>query len=285
MIHALLVLPELAQAYTQVGAILHMRAALATFDGYTALAATWFREAVEQWDAAGNKRQACLDRANLGVCLSELGQYEECMDHCRSALEQARRLDIEHAIYSNSTRLVVTLSRLGELAEAERHESPQRSLRKRTMLGTSRAWLALFAGRPADALVDVERAMAEMDENSPREHRALGLALRARAVLDLGRPAEALEAAQAAMALIESAGAIEEGESLLRLTYAEALLATGKAAEARAAIAEAHAWLLDRAAHIDNPAWRRSFLDRVVENRRICELADTLAGSPGRSHG
>ncbi len=283
--HALTYLEPEPRMHTPLaaGAILHMRAALAGLDGFTALAATWFSEAVEQWDAAGNKRQACLDRANLAVCLSELGQYEEGIHHCRSSLEQARRLGIEHAIYNSSTRMLLTLSRQGELGEAERllRESPQGSLRKRTMLGTFRAWLALFAARPADALADVERAMAEMEETSPPEDRALGLAIRARALLDLGRPAEALEVAQAAMALLHDMGAIVEGESLLRLTHAEALLATGKAAEARAAIATAHAWLLDKAAHIDNPAWRQSFLDRVAENRRILELAGNL-GSPVR---
>jgi tetratricopeptide (TPR) repeat protein len=266
------------------GAILHMRAALATFDGYTALAATWFGEAIEQWDAAGNKRQACMDRSNLGVCLGELGQYEECIQHCRSSLDQARRLGIEHAIYGSSNRLVLTLSRQGEHREAERlfHETPQPTVRKRMQVGTLRAWLALLASRSADALAEADRVLAGMDGSSPRDDRVLTLAIRARALLELGRPHEALEAAQPAMALLQEAGAIEEGESLVRLTHAETLLATGKVAEARAVIAAAHEWLLDKAAHIDNPAWRRSFLDRVAENRRIIELASSRAGSSGQ---
>jgi hypothetical protein len=136
-----------------------------------------------------------------------------------------------------------------------------------------RAWLALFASRPADALAEVERALALAEKNPAGADRRLAMTIRARALLDLGHAHEALAAAQAAMELMQPAGADREGEALLRVTHAEARHATGAHEQARAALAAAHAWVLARAAHIENPDWRRSFLDRVDENRRIIALA------------
>ena len=75
------------------------------------------------------------------------------------------------------------------------------------------------------------------------------------------------------MEFLESAGALEVGEALLRLTHAESLYMMGDYARAREAIAGAQAWVLRQAAHIENPSWRHSFLERVTENRRILELA------------
>jgi hypothetical protein len=115
--------------------------------------------------------------------------------------------------------------------------------------------------------------MALAENNPAGVERRLALTIGARALLELGRAHEALAAAEAAMKLMEAAGADKEGEALLRVTHAEALHATGASEQARAVLIVARAWILDRAEHIENPDWRRSFLDRVAENRRILELA------------
>jgi tetratricopeptide (TPR) repeat protein len=254
----------------------HLRAMLAGIDGRSATAATCFIQAIEQWDIAGNTRQACLDLVNLGNNLRELGQYEESAKVTRRSLEQVTRLNIVHAIDSNSIILALALARLGQMDEAEQLieslSSDTIQQRMRNCLG--RALFALYASRPADGLDEANQLLMLVDRNPELgAHRSIGLAIRARALLDLHRPHEAFAAAQSAMELLESAGSLELGEALLRLTHAEALSAIGDSARAREVIASAQAWVLQKAAHIESSSWRQGFLERVPENRRILELA------------
>ncbi|WP_437567083.1 hypothetical protein [Sorangium sp. So ce542] len=67
--------------------------------------------------------------------------------------------------------------------------------------------------------------------------------------------------------------AIEEGESLVRLTIAEALSAHGRREEAAAAIAAAKVALLARAEKLRDPIWRERFLRDVPDNARALDLA------------
>jgi hypothetical protein len=83
----------------------------------------------------------------------------------------------------------------------------------------------------------------------------------------------AIDHAALAMRLMETHGRPEEGEREVRLTYAEALSATGSHDEARRVIFDAEARLLEVAAKIGDPAWRRSFLEAIPENAGTLALA------------
>jgi hypothetical protein len=82
----------------------------------------------------------------------------------------------------------------------------------------------------------------------------------------------ALTAAREAIDLLDTLGALEEGEALVRLIYAEALHASTDS-RAPSAILDARDHLLDRAAKIRDPILRRSFLERVPENARTIARA------------
>lgn len=99
------------------------------------------------------------------------------------------------------------------------------------------------------------------------------LAVMAHVLLLKGRNIEALDHAREAMALLDALSALEEGESLVRLVYAEALRHAGDRDVARGAIASARDRLLARAARISNPEWRQSFLENVPDNARTLALA------------
>jgi hypothetical protein len=75
------------------------------------------------------------------------------------------------------------------------------------------------------------------------------------------------------MQQLAAAGSITEGEALIRLAYAEALDATGQHAAAVEAITVARDLLMARAGRINNPAWRRSFLEKIRENSRTLARA------------
>jgi tetratricopeptide (TPR) repeat protein len=280
-----------AQAHVHVpsvaGAILHLRAFRTWLGGRLDLAAIWFGRAVEQWELAGNTRQACLDRTNMGMGLRMLGQYEDSIAALRPSLDQGRRLGVEHLVSTSTSELALSLGRLGlfdDALELVRGALPS-SARERTYRGITRAWLALLGARPAEALAELEHSVLGAEEPPTGDALAQTMAVRAGALLGVGRPHDALGAARAGMDILEAAGAIEDGEALLRMAHAEALHATGARDRARVAMAEAHAWLCAQAMQIENPDWRQTFLDRVAEHQRIAELARAWAAGPAREHG
>lgn len=97
-------------------------------------------------------------------------------------------------------------------------------------------------------------------------------AVLARAVLASGeREAALAHAEEAARAL--ATHALEEGEALVQLVHAEALLAGGREDEARERAREAAARLEERAAKIADRGWRDAFLHRVPSHARLLTLA------------
>lgn len=71
----------------------------------------------------------------------------------------------------------------------------------------------------------------------------------------------------------------EEGEALVRLVYAEALIAGGKESNFCVVITEARERLLTRAAKISDLRWRERFLSQVPDNAQTLALALRAAGS------
>jgi hypothetical protein len=92
-------------------------------------------------------------------------------------------------------------------------------------------------------------------------------------LLARARPAEAFEAARTAMQLLEQMGGIDGGEAIIRLSWAEALAATGDVPQARRALDTARARLKAIAEKIGDPALRRQFLEQVPDNARTFALA------------
>jgi eukaryotic-like serine/threonine-protein kinase len=116
------------------------------------------------------------------------------------------------------------------------------------------------------------RTAARRAESMPPA-RARALAALARAPLGLGRIREAADAARRALDVLEELGTIEEGESLIRLVYAETLAASGERAATAAALAAAREALLARASRVTDPAWRDLFLRKVPDNARTLAFA------------
>jgi eukaryotic-like serine/threonine-protein kinase len=105
----------------------------------------------------------------------------------------------------------------------------------------------------------------------------MAMAVRARALLELRRTGEAVHVAREAVSALESLGTLEEGESLVRMTYADALVQSGSMPEAAAAIRAARDSLLARAEKISDAAWRERFLS-VPDNARVLGLVRTMLG-------
>jgi hypothetical protein len=144
------------------------------------------------------------------------------------------------------------------------------------MEGVARMYLAKIAVLSGDldaAEPEARTAVGALEIAPPL--RAAALAVLARSLIGLGRTAEAVAAAGEAHTILESLGGIEEGESLVRLVYAEAFAASGDLTAFAAAIESARDRLMMRAEKISVRAWRERFLHGVPDNARTLELAES----------
>jgi len=239
--------------------------------------------ALSAFEQAGDMRNACAIRTNMGYVYCELGDLQRAEAALRHALTAADRMglhDLTAAILHNLGRV---LGLLGQLDEAKRLE--QKAIDsfgeqgEPRLEGVARVYLAeiLIAG---GEFVPAEREAKEAVETlivAPAL-RVAALGALARALLAQGKLDDAYTTARDALAALETLGEVEEGESSVRLVHAECLARRGAADEARAAILAAKARLLTRAARIGEAAWRQRFLSDVPANAQVLAMAERATG-------
>ena len=268
---------------TVAGWILGERGHRALYEGRHGAGRALLEEALQCHERAGDLRTACFDRTNLALQECQLGAYAEAVALLRAAIADAERMGLDGTLAMAWSTLGAPLGRLGALDEARAAEAKAIALFEaqgdRRLEGVSRVYLAAALRRAGEldaAEAEVRRAVELLEAAKPLE--VLARATLADVLLARDRPAEALAEAREAFALLGSLGKVEEGEALARLTYAEALFATGDLPAARAAITDARDRLLAAAARIDDPRRRESFLQNIHEAARTLELARAWVG-------
>ncbi len=238
-------------------------------------------QAAGNFARAGHLRNACLQRGNAGWAYGDLGAYDDARRVLLQALESAEKLGLEGVAASVRTDLVPVLACLGLADEALETGGQAAAIAagqgELRMEATARIHLALVYLQREDlpaAEAEISRALSCAGQILPTLAFALGV--RAEIALRRGDAREALDHATEGVGIMRKLGALDAGEAYLRLVYAEALAASGNRPEAEVAIAEAREKLQERARCIADPEWRRSFLERVPENRR------TFAWSPAQ---
>ena len=237
----------------------------------------WLETALAGFDTAGDLRNASITRADLGFIFLEFGAYAQAEKLFRQSLLEAERMGLLTSIAQVKQNLGLALLGLGKLEEAASVEGEAaRALHlqgQRRVGGLAETYLArilLRQGKRDEAEKAARHALTLLDA-SPGS-RAMALAVLAQALLAQDKKAEGLEHAREGRELLRSLGALEEGEALVRLTFAEALAAQGDPG-AQDAIAEAKDALLTRASNIHDAALRASFLECVDENAATLALA------------
>jgi tetratricopeptide (TPR) repeat protein len=243
----------------------------AQFLRITELAATRF-------EAAGYVRNACLQRTNAGFARCELGSFEEAERTLRDSLAAAEQCGLSSVAAATRHTLGLALARLGRLEEAREVEALAASAfeaqSNARMEGGCRVYLAFILGlegRLDEALAEARRAVSLLERAPPALASALGMV--AEIQLAQGRARDALFTAEQAMSLLVSLGGIEEGETRVRMIYAECLHASGDVVRAREAISTARDQLMRRASKVADADQRKAFLEVVSENARVLELA------------
>jgi tetratricopeptide (TPR) repeat protein len=232
---------------------------------------------VDAYAEAGDTRNVCLHRTNLGQGYNELGAYDLAEKELRDSLGVAEKLGLTHVIASAKHNLGWTLSRRGAFAEARIMEQEAvdlfRSQGNRRMESASHAYLSVILTHLGEYAEAEREADTGLDIVSSTPDRLFALAARAYARVAAGSSDQGLEDAANAVKMLDALGGIDEGEMFVRCVHGDALLATGREAEARDAALCASERLMTMSAKISDPVLRESYLRAVPENARIVELA------------
>jgi serine/threonine protein kinase/tetratricopeptide (TPR) repeat protein len=269
--------PTGAAADPRVDAVLHRAKAIWAFVKGKPEAPQWLEAAVEGFERSGDLRNASITRTDLGFVLTEFGAYQDAERLFRQSLVEAERMGLQTSVPQVKHNLGFALLGLGKLDEAATAEieaaEALHAQGQRRVEGLAKTYLGRILLRKGDldGAEEAARQAVELLDVAPGS-RAVALAVLARTLLAKKNQAEALESAKGAMEILRSLGGLEEGETLVRLTLAEALHETGDP-ESRTIIAEAKSALLARAKNISGEAFRKSFLERVEENAETLALA------------
>jgi eukaryotic-like serine/threonine-protein kinase len=234
---------------------------------------------VETFVRAGDLASAYRQRCNLAAVMIALGAYGEARATLADATDACDHLGMPSVAAVCRLNLGLTLNLMGDGDGAR--IALERAARDLGALGMTRTQSEAHADlshvfRSAGDLVaaqrEADRAVALSAGFPPA--RAFCLAERAQVALAAGRPADALVDARDAQHSLDALGGLDrtDGEPLIRLSFAEALDATGDREAARAVIAQARTRLEQVADRIGDPMWRKSFLERVAANVRIFAL-------------
>ncbi|MRG95785.1 serine/threonine-protein kinase [Polyangium spumosum] len=246
--------------------------------GDAAGAVSAIEKVIQAFTEIGDLRSVALHRSNQGAVLNAIGAYVEAEFASRAALEAGAAQGLSQIVSAAQQNLGFSLAHTGRLDEAQTLLS--RGIREailqrdRRLEAGARIYLAIAAlyARKLDIADAEARAAADALEGLPLGAYAVGVL--AMVELMRGRAAEALSMAERAIsALASRGGAVEEGEGLVRLAFAESLAATGDTEGARRALSIAKRRIEERASLLTRPAHRRSFVELVPEHRRTLDLA------------
>jgi eukaryotic-like serine/threonine-protein kinase len=254
--------------------LLSANVARASRQGDIERAAVLAQDAVVCFDLLGDVRNAARQRQSAGWALSELGAYTIAEGVLIETCRDAERLGLLSVANDAKLRLGHLYVRTNRAADAIRLTTEVidgfAAQRDRFGEGRARAYLAgvhYFANELDAAEEEELRALPLLEDSVP--YRAALMGFMTLTLLNKGAPGDAVYlAGTEAMRLLEAVGGVAEGEALIRLAYAEALFAKGDIAAAKAAISAARARLLARAAKIENPEYKRTFLAVVREHAR-----------------
>jgi serine/threonine protein kinase len=236
------------------------------------------QSAAENFTSAGDIRNACLQHANVGNAYMQLGAYGRAVAVLLEALTLAEPMQLDF-VATLKVNLGFAHAHLGQLDQALAMESTalEQAIQQgnRRVEGYSRIYLAVILSLQNDLEGAASAAQEAITtaEGLPGLH-ACALATLASILLMQNLPHPALSHARQAMSLLEKLEGVEEGQALIRATYALALRGTGSEPEGRECILDARSWLLDHARRISDPRWRQSFLENVPDNARVLHLAD-----------
>jgi class 3 adenylate cyclase/tetratricopeptide (TPR) repeat protein len=255
-----------------------------TESGDLARAQHLYREGLEIHGRLGNRAQEAGALANLGYCFVLLGLYKQG----RGALEQA--LELAEGIGARRNRAYI-LQNLGlAYFRSGDGRTARRTLEQSLMdmVAVDDAWgrgaTIYYLGLVMEASGDVAGAARRFQEAKgifidlgARGPSCDSLAGLARCALAQGHLDEARrQATEIWIFLKEHGTGGMDAPVWAYQTCADIFDALGEPEQARAAVEAGYREMMDRAAKITDPEWRRSFLENVAEHRALTEMSEEL---------
>jgi tetratricopeptide (TPR) repeat protein len=266
------------------GLVHKARAARAAARGETTLCLEELETAWALFEQAGDQRNACAVRSSIASSYADLGDTGRAVELLREVVANADRLGLPEIAAIGRRDLSRVLGWRGESVEAERLArqavaslGARAESREQGLAICYLAEIMLSLGRFEEAATQAERAAASLAA-APTE-RALALALLARARLGRGKVHDASVAAhEAYYSALESLGGMGECETVVRLAYAECLLAARDLEAAHLVLLRARERLHVRAAALGPRCDRNAFCKGVPYNGETLRLAEAHLG-------
>jgi tetratricopeptide (TPR) repeat protein len=242
------------------------------------LALRHFGNAMKSFEGLLNHRSAIEAKANVAVCLMDVGAFDEAEVLFDEAIARADAMGLRYVtcgVLPNMMLLFTYLARF-DIARSAAKTAYEMSLeqgdpRSEAIILSYLSSLELAAKNHRAAEAAALRAnlvAARVASLQPFAQACL-----ARAYLAQGRVPESLKCATTAGRLFRKRDNVEDGEGVIRLALVEALLAANRKEWARRELIEAVERLHRESAQIENPTWRLNFLRRIPEHARTVELA------------
>src|SRR5262249_6299392 len=240
---------------------------------------TRFMEALEAFRVVGEQSYRLTLCAFHGKVLHELGDVTSAETDLRKNLTHAERFNEAIPLTYVRAYLARLLAQTAPIDHLDEPEQLARSVTILNLLGEAHAALAEIRRRQGQ-LIEAEREVgAACEAVRPFPGYTWGIiALRGRILLEEGRAVESLTVAEAGVVELERLGIEGSGEIDLRLSWAEALHAVGRAEAAHAALADTLPRLKKRLDDIPEPAARERYLTNVPANARVVALARAWLG-------
>jgi eukaryotic-like serine/threonine-protein kinase len=254
-----------------------MKAHLAKAVGQPGEAFVLWKRAAESFEHAGYRRAATEMHGNVGSCLTEVGQLEEAEAQMRGLLAIAERMGLTHMLGGTYYMLSNILAYKGSTDDAR--EFAKRAIDwcsgsgERHFLTYARLYASVIEHNAGDfraAQGHARIALGMVQDNSSL--RPFARALLARALLRQASLSDAILLAAAAYNELEELGEVYDGEAMIRLAWAECLLAKPDRSAAQSVLARAVQKIEKSANSFSIEGWRESFLTRIPEHRLLIEL-------------
>jgi eukaryotic-like serine/threonine-protein kinase len=230
---------------------------------------------------AGDQSTTVLCSKERGTDCALLGAFDEAESHLRAILDRVRTGTMPALLATFAmVQLVLDKGAYEEAVVLAERALEQCRLQGESLV-SSAAHLVLADAWIAQNQLDMARDALDKSGAGAsglylNDMWALGI--RARLLLAGGRSVEAAEQAENVIAMERKAGVYDTRFDAILLTRAEAYHAAGNIEAAKVAIREVRDDLLARADMIDDPKYRRSFLQQVRVHARILELAKAWLG-------
>jgi eukaryotic-like serine/threonine-protein kinase len=220
---------------------------------------------------------------NLGYYYVVVGLPEQGREALQRALSVAQKIGFNKSVVYSQLNLGLAYVRLGDSLAASQVLEQALSVAAgvdhfAAAVGYSYLGLAAeAAGDPAPASRHFAEAWRRLEVLGMLGNGQDALAGLARGALSVGETGQALEFAGGVWDyLIKNGSQALEFPILAYQTCAQVFTAAGDHARGEEAIRRGYQELLERAAKVSDPAWRRAFLENIPEHRMIARLGARL---------